>query len=523
VDRRQRTITISAVVLSVLLGAGITLLATSGDGSERSLTTAHSTTSSSSSPSTTATVATTPTTGPIVTVPTRPPPTVVVIPPPPTTRRRPRTTTTAPASTTPTAPATTAAPGTTAAPSTAPATTAPPTTAAPGPGPTVPASTSTTASAPTTIPSADPGLSRHRLRVAVITDDPATAAGARAWATGLKTGVAGRSVRVDVLATNGTAEGYRAAVANACTRDFAIVASLTETDTATSSDCGIPDVPVEALSDAHRQQPTTFATFPARAGTEPIGGFRYVQSTVDGCCTQYVLVPDQEPARSRTRATIKALDHTGFTTAAAPDVAASATDNDYDDLAADLEASGANLAWSGLGRDSTISLRRAAVTAGVSDSTAWICDARCYDDAFIEQGSTAVEGEYVAIDTVPFSDRRSVPGLAAYLRATARNGDPRSYGGLRGYVAGLLFQQAVERVVESHGADGLTRARVLDALAAIHDFTGGGIVGPTDVGARKPSGCTVVLQVRDGHFLRSDPDGRGNLDCSSENLVELKP
>ena len=86
---------------------------------------------------------------------------------------------------------------------------------------------------------------------------------------------------------------------------------------------------------------------------------------------------------------------------------------------------------------------------------------------------------------------------------------------------GLLAQQALQQVVEAHGDDGVTRAHLLDALDATQDFTADGLIGPTDVADRTPSGCTVVLQVHDGRFTRVHPDERGSLDCEPQNLVEL--
>ena len=73
----------------------------------------------------------------------------------------------------------------------------------------------------------------------------------------------------------------------------------------------------------------------------------------------------------------------------------------------------------------------AAARAGVAGVDAWYCDARCYDDSFLTDGSADVEDQYVAIDTVPFSDRRKVPALRAYLGAVARAGDEPGYDGLR--------------------------------------------------------------------------------------------
>jgi hypothetical protein len=40
------------------------------------------------------------------------------------------------------------------------------------------------------------------------------------------------------------------------------------------------------------------------------------------------------------------------------------------------------------------------------------------------------------------------------------------------------------------------------------------MLGPTDVGSRKVSPCVVILQVKDGKFVRVHPKKKGAFDCS---------
>jgi len=515
-DRRQLGITITAVALALVLGVGITLLATSGSDEQATTTIGGPSTTSSSGASSTSTSTPPATTRPpIVTVPTRPPGTVVIIPPSTTTTRSkqpPRTqpTTTAPPATV--APAATAPPTTTAP--TAPVTTVPATTAEP----------STTTTTTTATGDTDVGVTATRIRLAVIADDDEVLEGARAWAgvVNRRGGIAGHKLRLDLLPTQGTAEGYAAAMTTACERDFAVVAGLSAFDANTAPlDCGIPDVPIEAIAPAHAARDTTYAAFPRRPGTEAGGPYRYLQSAIAGCCSQYVLVPDAEPARAATDATVAAAAEIGFETIATPEVSLDAPTTDYDALAQDLVASEASFVASGLGRESTIEFRRAAATVGVVGVDAWYCDARCYDRSFLTEGADVVDRQYVAIETVPLGDRRGVRALRTYLVASARNGDDPGYTGLRAYATGLLAEEALRVVVDEHGANGITRARLLDALAGIEGFTAGGIIGPTDIGARAPNGCSVVLQVQDGRFARVHPAERGSLDCGAQNLVEV--
>jgi hypothetical protein len=341
-------------------------------------------------------------------------------------------------------------------------------------------------------------------------------------------GIAGRDLRLDLLPTRRTAAGYAAPVTRACSRDFAIVAALSAFDADTSAlECGIPDIPIEAIAPEHALHDTTYAAFPRRLDTVAVGPYRYLQSAIDGCCAQFVLVPTDPRARAATEAAIMGAEAIGFTTAGTTSLPDELTPEAFAAIVDDLGASGATFAAAGKSPvTATIALRRAAAPDGPDLAAptgveAWYCGASCYDRSFLGSGGDAVEDEYVAIETVPFTDRTDVPAMRAFLRSMALDGTPPTYAGLRAYVSGLLFQAAVQDVVAEHGADGVTRERLLGSLAAIDGFTAGGLVGPTDVGARTPSGCTVVLQVRRGRFVRMHPTESGNLDCDAQNLVEL--
>src|SRR3989449_10238523 len=86
--------------------------------------------------------------------------------------------------------------------------------------------------------------------------------------------------------------------------------------------------------------------------------------------------------------------------------------------------------------------------------------------------------------------------------------------GARACTAGLFFRDVVSNVLKADGNNGLTRARFLEEAAKVHDFTADGMLGPTDVGGRKVSPCELILQVKNGKFVRVTPKKKGTLDCS---------
>jgi len=478
--RQWKVTAVIASALVVILVAVVVVVAATGGDDEGAISTDGSTTSSSST-----------TTQPAATTTTLPP----VLPPG-------------------TSPPATITPGSTLVVPTAPPPTAAPTTTTKKP----PATTTTKPSG-----GSDVGITPTDIHLAVIADDAVAFDGMTAWMNQAnKSEIAGRKVRLDLLPTNGSADGYAQAVQTACDKDFAIVGSFSAFDTATeSAGCAaIPDLPLEAVSPPHQIAANAYAAFPRRPATVTAGQFTFISGSTPGCCSQYWLVPNAGAARDRALAEADGAAKVGFDTAGTADVAPSDPASRYDEIVQDIIDTNATFGASGLSPQQTILLRNAATIAGTPNVKAWYCSSQCYDSALLGGGND-VEDQLIAIETTPFGDRMVVASLRTYIKATNKAGNDPTYTGLRAFVAGLLFEQAAKQVVDAHGPDGITRVRLLDVLAGIHDFSGGGIVGPTDVGARQPNGCYVLLKVKNGHFTRLNPADKGQLDCGPQNLAEI--
>jgi hypothetical protein len=143
----------------------------------------------------------------------------------------------------------------------------------------------------------------------------------------------------------------------------------------------------------------------------------------------------------------------------------------------------------------------------------WDCALQCYDRRTIEEGQDAVEGQYVSLFFIPFEEAKQNKSVDNYLKNLS-NRDQADGFGAQAWAAGLFFRDVVNKVVEADGNNGLTRARFLEEAAKIHDFTADGMLGPTDVGGRKVGRCGMILQIKNGKFVRVTPKKKGTLDCS---------
>ena len=376
----------------------------------------------------------------------------------------------------------------------------------------------TTPTAPTTVPAGgDIGITPHTIRVAVIADTAPVVRGVEAWAQTVNQagGLAGRMVRVDAHVVGSTSV-YAAAVASACTTDFAIVGSSSAFDSQSGGlACGVPELATRVFDAAHQALANSFTVIPAQVGLVAVGAFKHLLGA-SGCCRQYVLVPTVEPGRGIVQRSLQGAAAVGFTTAGTPDVPATAGPAEYRTLVAELVAAKATFGRSGLGAASTVLLRKAAAqnpAAGVV--TAWYCDETCADPPFLSSGGAAVEGQYVDVAVNPLSDQAQIPAMAVYVRAVKHL---PTMAGLESYSAGLLFEQVARQVVAASGPNGLTRVRLLTAVGGVHAFNAGGILGTTDVAARQSTGCYALLQVQTGQLRRVFPTAPTQLDCGAQNL-----
>jgi len=86
----------------------------------------------------------------------------------------------------------------------------------------------------------------------------------------------------------------------------------------------------------------------------------------------------------------------------------------------------------------------------------------------------------------------------------------------------LALKQAIDAVVKKDGNNALTRAAVLEALGNIHRFDANGMITPIDLGARRFSGCGVIMQIRNQEFTRVHPKKPGTFACAPGNVQTVK-
>jgi hypothetical protein len=185
-----------------------------------------------------------------------------------------------------------------------------------------------------------------------------------------------------------------------------------------------------------------------------------------------------------------------------------------------MKDQGSNYSLTSAAVQTVVGMRKEAKLQGVvSDDIVWECSA-CYSRHVIESGGADVEGQYVPIFHLPFTEGKHNKSVANFVEFTGKN-RLDSFAGWS-WATGLLFRDAVKAIVDRSGKNGLTRRALLDELGQIHDFDADGMFGALDIANHGPTPCFVLMQVKSGEFVRVHPRKPGTLDCKKSNLIEYE-
>jgi ABC-type branched-subunit amino acid transport system substrate-binding protein len=197
----------------------------------------------------------------------------------------------------------------------------------------------------------------------------------------------------------------------------------------------------------------------------------------------------------------------------------------YTPVVQSLKTKGSNYVVDGSTLDSNLLLRKEAeLQGGLDQIKVWDCTTQCYDQRFITDGGAAVEGNYVDLLYLPYFDAKELKAnkeLAAYVKYVGRD-KVGQLGAVYSWAAGEAFRQAADAAVKTHGANGLTRTNLFEALNDIHQFDANGMFGRIDLAGRTTSPCHVLVKVQSGKFVRVQPGKVGTMECAAKNVKRVK-
>ena len=399
----------------------------------------------------------------------------------------------------------------------------------------------------------DVGISPSEIRLGVIADTGSSLApglfqgsvdAVQAWARYMNAkegGLAGRKIVIDTYDSGLDANKARQSIIEACSKDFALVGTSALfvnniDDLVTCKDLkgaatGLPDFPVLTTDVVHQCSPVSYPINPplldcATKDQVPQtyrGGFAatsyFVKKFGKGALHGVYLYPsDLKPARDSWVPQYKARQDAGIKADASFDVSSRALQSTFTPFVQAMKDSGSTYASQGGAANVMISLMKEAKLQGVTSVKVWDCALQCYDKTILAAPET--EGLYVSTLFLPFDETKSNPMLANFIKYTTV---PKADGfAAQAWAAGLLLRDAVKKAVVEGGNNAVTRTSVLAAVKGISSFDADGMIGAFDPGAKSPSSCYALSQVKGGKFVRVFPKKAGTFACDPKAGYSLQ-
>jgi hypothetical protein len=399
----------------------------------------------------------------------------------------------------------------------------------------------------------DVGISPTEIRIGVIADTGSSLApglfqgsvdGVLAWAKYMnekENGLAGRKIVIDTYDSELNNDKARNAIIQACAKDFAIVGTsalfLNNVDDligckdGKGAATGLPDFPFTTTEVVHQCSPVSFPinpsvldcatkdqhpqTYRGALGATDYYLKKFGKNALHGL---YLYPNDIKSAKDSQVPAFTAQQQAGIKQDATFDTSARSTQPQYTPFVQTLKDNQSTYARSGLNAASYVAMMKEAKLQGVSTVKVWDCSLQCYDKAILAAPET--EGLYVWTSFLPFDETKSNKMLANFIKYIGI--DKADGFSTQAFAAGLMFRDIVNNIAEADGNNALTRTAVLKGAANLHEFDGDGMMAERDPGARLPSLCYVLTQVKGGKFVRVFPKKAGTFDCNEKNKYTVK-
>ncbi|MCW2785541.1 MAG: hypothetical protein JWP74_2058, partial [Marmoricola sp.] len=137
-------------------------------------------------------------------------------------------------------------------------------------------------------------------------------------------------------------------------------------------------------------------------------------------------------------------------------------------------------------------------------------DPSAYDNNFLKTGGSAVEGAFMFINFLPLNTNQPELNLYKQWLGQVAPGADATFFGEFAWSAAKLF---TEKAIALGGK--LTRASLVAQIKGVHNWNGGGMHGPMDVGGKHSPSCIRFMKVKGGQFV---PFGGNNYVCHGSSV-----
>ena len=330
-------------------------------------------------------------------------------------------------------------------------------------------------------------------------------------------GICGRMLKIQAFDDGNTSTSNYSEAQQACSKDFAMVGNASGFDDGSASAvaaCGIPDVAAEVSTHQAGGVAQIFGASPGNSHYWSTGPAVWLKKTYPNAVGKAAMVYLNVPATQQQAASeMSTYQQAGFgyvyTTAVSP------TEPNYAPYVQAMEQKGVQYVTEYSDDNSAARLSQAMQQASFAPQVVdWFSE--MYTPAFLSETQGTANGNLVLMATAPYEEASSNSGMQLFLSWMNRVAPGFSHDIFAEFAwsAGLAFLQAAKAV----GAH-LTRAALLQQLAQIHSWDGGGVQPPEDFGSKIPSNCFAYFKINQSGNGYSRVYPSSGYDCSSGSLA----
>ena len=330
-----------------------------------------------------------------------------------------------------------------------------------------------------------------------------------------KGGVNGRKLMVNGMDDAFSGETNRTETQDAVASDFGLVGSFSLFDSygckALAQNPGVPDVSV-TLDPVTNALPNVFSAQPLAVGSG-LGPLQYYKKHFPKDTTVGTIVSNVQTSLSQWTGQKAALEHEGYHVAYVRDIGPTETDFTTDVIsmrndnvnAVDLTA----VDWQ-VGAEFVQNAAAQGWHPGLIFSAGPI-----YADQFVSHagGPAATNGIQIGQAQALYlgQDANTIPAdklFLSYVKKVSPSWTPDLFT-LYGWASGALFVQALQAAGPNP-----TRGSVLTQLKKITSFNAAGLIAPANPAQKKPASCYVMMQIKNGNYVRTQP-AKSGFSCDS--------
>lgn len=306
----------------------------------------------------------------------------------------------------------------------------------------------------------------------------------------------------------------RRAYLDMCEVGFAGVGSMSAFDDGVAgpvSDCGIPDLRSASVNPATMDVENVYSSDALSSEFFPMNHYLYWKEQCGGCEQRAgMLYINNDTTTKQTRQMIGATQKVGYEWVY--DQAIDLAETNYSTFVIDLKEK--DVQFVQFQGDYTQVVRLA---EAMHQQDYWpkvfALQQNIYTPNLIELGGDAVEGVQIAVGSVLLENIEHHPELQLYrqwLKQIDPEAEPTGMG-MYGWAAAKLFVEIMKEIGPEP-----TRAKFLEALSQVSGYTANGLIPPQEIGAKMPSNCHIIVEVRDGAFVPVDPPDGLTFNCRGE-------